>query len=172
LNGPIEIGTRENRGRIDEMKPLLKNLALAAAVLAVTVTLAGGASNSTALAQTTAPSAASSLSVKALQEELNKQGIAVKTDGVLGDDTRAAIRQYQSQHHLPVTGEPDKATLDKLGIAQQKSEIPNGQPPAGTVTSPAMGGQGMMGKGGTPGMMGGQDMMGKGGMPGKAGDRP
>lgn len=155
------------------MKPLLRKLALAATVLAVTVTLAGGAWNSTALAQSTAPSTAASLpeaTVKALQESLNKEGIAVKADGVLGDDTRAAIRQYQTQHHLPVTGEPDKATLDKLGIAGQKSEIPGSPSPAGTA--PAMGGQDMMGKGGTPGMMGGQDMMGKGGMPSKPGNRP
>jgi len=131
------------------MKPFLKNLALAAAILAVTVTLAGGAANSAALAQTAAPSAAAPLSeatVKAFQEALNKQGIAVKADGLLGDDTRAAIRQYQSQHHLPVTGEPDKATLDKLGIAEQKSEVSGNRPPAGAATpGPATGGHGMMG---------------------------
>jgi len=157
------------------MKPLLRSLAAAAAVVAMMV-MTGGVLNSTALAQTAAPSAAVSLpetTVKALQEALNKEGIAVKADGVLGGDTRAAIRQYQTQHHLPVTGEPDKATLDKLGIAGQKSEGPSGQQPAGAATSPAMGGQDMMGKGGTPGMMGGQDMMGKGGgMPGKTGNRP
>ena len=54
--------------------------------------------------------------VRALQNSLNKQGIAVAIDGVLGDATRAAIRTYQGQHHLPVTGEPDKGTLDKLGV--------------------------------------------------------
>jgi len=157
------------------MKSLLRNLAVAATGLSVAVTLTGGVLNSTALAQTVAPSAAVSLSeatVKALQEALNKEGIAVKADGILGDDTRAAIRQYQTQHHLPVTGEPDKATFDKLGIAGQKSEIPGGQLPAGAAVAPAMGGQNMMGKGGTSGMMGGQDMMGKGGMPGKTGNRP
>jgi peptidoglycan hydrolase-like protein with peptidoglycan-binding domain len=54
--------------------------------------------------------------VLSLQEALNRQGAVIKVDGVLGNETRAAIRQFQSQHHLPVTGEPDRATLDKLGV--------------------------------------------------------
>ena len=60
--------------------------------------------------------ALSEATIKALQGALNKQGIAVKADGVLNDETRAAIKRYQSLHHLPVTGEPDKATLNKLGV--------------------------------------------------------
>lgn len=63
-----------------------------------------------------APAALSEATIRAVQEELNKQGIALKVDGVLNDETRAAIRKYQTQHHLPVTGEPDRATLDKLGV--------------------------------------------------------
>ena len=167
------------------MTTLLKNLALALAVLAVTVTLAGGVPNSPAFAQTAAPAASAPLAeatVKALQEALNKQGIAVKADGVLGDETRAAIRQYQSQHHLPVSGEPDKATLDKLGVAGQGSEASGNRPAAGSAAGQGtggmpgmmgmMGGQGMMGQGGMPGMMGmmgGQGMMGQGGMAGMMG---
>lgn len=57
--------------------------------------------------------------IKALQEALSKQGVVVKTDGVLNDETRNALRTFQSQHHLPVTGEADKATLDKLGVVTQ-----------------------------------------------------
>lgn len=157
------------------MNPILKNLSLAAAVLTMTVTLASVAPNSAALAQTTAPSATASLpaaTVKALQEALNKQGIAVKADGVFGDDTRAAIRQYQSQHHLPVTGEPDKATLDKLGVAGQRGDLPTGSPSAGAAMpgqamgGAGMGGQGMMGMM-TPEMM--QRMMAHGGMSGMMG---
>jgi Putative peptidoglycan binding domain len=79
--------------------------------------------------------------IKALQEALSKQGIAVKADGVLSDETRVAIRTYQSQHHLPVTGEPDTATLDKLGVRQSAATVqpstsaqsttpPAGGPPA------------------------------------------
>jgi peptidoglycan hydrolase-like protein with peptidoglycan-binding domain len=62
--------------------------------------------------------------IKGLQEALNRQGIAVTVDGVLSDATRSAVRKYQSQHHLPVTGEPDKATLDKLSVADRQSVAP------------------------------------------------
>src|SRR3990172_2916915 len=82
-----------------------------------------------ALAQAAPPAttatALSESTVKALQEALIKQGIAVKADGVLSDETRNAIRKYQSQHHLPVTGEPDKATLDKLGVKSRQSAVPD-----------------------------------------------
>ena len=132
------------------MKTLVKYLAAGAAIVAVTAALAGSSSLPTR-AQTApptpgAPAALSSATLKALQEALNKQGSAVKVDGVLGNETRAAIRQYQSQHHLPVTGEPDPATLDKLGVAVQlRATSPAGSgkmQPGG-----AMKGQGMMGKG-------------------------
>lgn len=88
-----------------------------------------------------ASAALSEPTIKALQEALSKQGIAVKADGTLSDETRVAIRTYQSQHHLPVTGEPDKATLDKLGVRQSAATVqpstsaqsttpPAGSPPA------------------------------------------
>ncbi|MBX9775785.1 MAG: peptidoglycan-binding protein [Xanthobacteraceae bacterium] len=74
-----------------------------------------------AFAQTAPPAASTPAPltepvIRSLQEALIKQGIAVKVDGILNDETRSAIRRYQSLHHLPVTGEPDKATLDKLGV--------------------------------------------------------
>ena len=95
-----------------------------------------------ALAQAQAQSAAplpatsavlSESTIKALQDALSQQGIAVDADGVLSDATRAAIRRYQSQHHLPVTGEPDKATLDKLGVRQTAAPA---QPPALAQATP------------------------------------
>lgn len=90
------------------------------AVTALALTMFLGTAASTAQAQMPAPQASSSVlsrsTVSALQEALNKQGIAIPVDGVLGAGTRAAIRQFQTQHHLQVTGEPDKATLDKLGV--------------------------------------------------------
>jgi hypothetical protein len=160
------------------MNSIITKLTLAAAVFTMTVTLASVVPNFAALAQTTAPSAAASLpatTVKALQEALNKQGIAVKADGVFDDDTRTAIRQYQSLHHLPVTGEPDKATLDKLGVAGQWSDLPTDSPAAGAAMpgqpmgGAGAGGQGMMGMM-TPEMMQMmQRMMGQGGMPGMMG---
>jgi hypothetical protein len=169
------------------MKSLLRKSALAAAILAAMVLLSSVPADFSAFAQTTAPAstALSEATIKALQEALNKQGIAVKADGILTDETRAAIRKYQSQHHLPVTGEPDSATLAKLGVAAQKAETPSG-----TVAGPGMGmmsggmgpqmmqsmpqgmmGQGMMGQGMMGGMAGqaapqsGMGMMGSGQMP-------
>lgn len=124
------------------MKYPLKDRRLGAAVLVATVMLAGVLPNSGVLAQTTSPPAATSAAlsepmIKALQEALNKQGIAVKVDGVLNDETRAAIKKYQSQHHVPVTGEPDKATLDKLGVRQSAALAPSQVLAQATPTAPA-----------------------------------
>ena len=117
-----------------------------AAVLMVTVP-----PSVAALAQT-APSATSTQAlltepvIRSLQEALIKQGIAVKVDGILSDETRAAIRRYQSLHHLPVTGEPDKATLDKLGVRlSSATEQPS---TAGQATSPTTPPGGQMPQGG------------------------
>lgn len=115
-----------------------------------------------AAGQTQAPLSATT--IKSLQEALNKQGIPIKADGVLGKDTRAALRRYQTEHHLPVTGEPDKATLEKLGVA-------SGAAPSGAMGS----GKGKMGPGmmgGGKEMMGGKGMMGSGGAKGSAPMQP
>jgi hypothetical protein len=108
------------------MRPFPKRL-LSGAAIAAAVMLASASPDLVAFAQTAPPSAAATLTepvIKALQEALNRQGIVVKNDGVLSDDTRTAIRTYQSQHHLPVTGEPDKATLDKLGVRLSATQSP------------------------------------------------
>jgi lysozyme family protein len=104
------------------MTRLITSVALVAGVIFATASPA-------AFAQTKSPASVTSAvlsesTIKALQDALNKQGIAVKADGVLNDETRAAIRKYQSQHHLPVTGEADAATLTKLGVAASQSATP------------------------------------------------
>lgn len=38
----------------------------------------------------------------------------VTVDGVVGEQTKAAIRHFQKHYRLPVTGEPSQAVLDKL----------------------------------------------------------
>lgn len=124
------------------MNSLLKEFRLGAAVLAATFLLVSASPSFVAFAQTTPPPATTSagsseLTIKALQEALNKQGIAVKVDGVLNDATRAAIRKYQTQHHVPITGEPDKATLDKLGVRQ--SAAPASSPVLAQATPPSPG---------------------------------
>jgi len=130
------------------MKPLLKDFRLRATAYAFTIMFVGASPSFVVFAQTAPPTAATSIAltepaIKALQEALIKQGIVVKVDGVLNDDTRAAVKKYQTQHHLPITGEPDKATLDKLGVRQ--GAVPGPSPvlaqaapasPAGNPSAP------------------------------------
>ncbi|NWO08512.1 MAG: peptidoglycan-binding protein, partial [Alteromonadaceae bacterium] len=53
---------------------------------------------------------------KALQKRLTAQGYDTQgADGVIGPDTRAAIRAYQSATGASVTGDPSKALLRNLG---------------------------------------------------------
>lgn len=113
------------------MQSTARKNTLAAAMLTVALSFAGFLPPTSAFAQTppAAPTTAAlpEAAIRALQEALNKQGITVKTDGILNDETRTAIKKYQNQHHLPITGEPDKATLDKLGVAARQSAEPDGQ---------------------------------------------
>lgn len=165
------------------MNTIPKTFTLAATVLLAALTLAVVPQATPAFAQTASQPAAAALpenTTRALQEALNKQGIAVTVDGVLNEPTRAAIRKYQSQHHLPVTGEPDSATLEKLGVAGQQTETPGGTPAAAATAGGMMGGgMGMMGGGMGPQMMQsmpqgmmGSGMMGSGQMPMAGGGMP
>lgn len=53
--------------------------------------------------------------VKRIQAGLRAFGNdGIEIDGVVGEDTRAAIREFQSLFGLPVTGEPDAALLAKM----------------------------------------------------------
>jgi hypothetical protein len=109
------------------MKPVLTKLRRLVVTLSAAIMLAGAMPSLVAVAQApavTAPVALNEATIKALQDALNKQGIAVKVDGILTDETRVAIRKYQSQHHLAVTGEPDKPTLDKLGVRVSATQAP------------------------------------------------
>lgn len=138
------------------MKSLLKDLS-ASALVAATMFL-GAAPSSVAFSQTTPSPAAATVTesvIKALQEALSKQGATVKADGVLNEETRIVIKRYQTQHHLPVTGEPDKATLDKLGVAIPQTIA---SPPAQPTTQAGMGGMPMMNM--MSGMMSNMNMMG------------
>jgi len=138
------------------MRQSLKKLRISAAVLMLAGILVASSSSAT-FAQTTptpaTPAAGPSQTViKALQEALNKQGQTVETNGVFDDATRNALRRFQSQHHLTVTGEADQATLSKLGIADQTTSSPStfGQAPPSTAGSasppraPAQDSSGMM----------------------------
>jgi len=151
------------------MRQSLKKLRIGAAALMLAGILAASSSSAT-FAQTTptpaTPAAGPSQTViKALQEALNKQGQTVETNGVFDDATRNALRRFQSQHHLTVTGQADQATLSKLGIADRPASSPStiGQAPPSTAGSvsppqaPAQDSSGMMGGPMMQGMM--QGMM-------------
>ena len=120
-----------------------------ATALAVNVPLGFGGLIQAASAQTPSSSTLADSTIRALQEALNKQGIAVRTDGVMNDETRNAIRKYQSQHHLPVTGDADKATLDKLGVVGQLGAPPSATTTVGQSTSPSADHDHSHGAGGT-----------------------
>ncbi|MEP1705994.1 MAG: peptidoglycan-binding protein, partial [Marinobacter sp.] len=52
-----------------------------------------------------------------LQEALNEQGFDTgKPDGILGPNTRSAIRGYQSENGLVADGYPGDTVLDALGV--------------------------------------------------------
>ncbi len=57
-----------------------------------------------------------------LQVALARQGISSgPVDGVLGSQTRSALAAFQKKAGLPVTGEPDETTRDRL-LAFEKTE--------------------------------------------------
>lgn len=72
-------------------------------------------SRDTGTAATSAPSAAPTLDVRAAQRELRKRGYySGPVDGVIGALTEAALREYQRDRGLSVTGRLDAPTLRSL----------------------------------------------------------
>lgn len=77
-----------------------------------------------ARAQTETPGApaakqkVSATTVKAVQQQLQQKGLYHgKVNGVMNSKTQAAIRQYQQQNNLNVTGTLDQQTLNSLGVS-------------------------------------------------------
>jgi peptidoglycan hydrolase-like protein with peptidoglycan-binding domain len=57
---------------------------------------------------------------KKVQETLRDKGFYTgPVDGIMGHQTRAAIRQYQESEKLPVTGHLDSETAGKLGVGPE-----------------------------------------------------
>ncbi len=54
--------------------------------------------------------------VEAVQEALNKAGFKLKVDGLIGKETRVALKEFQKKNGLKVTGKIGKTTLAKLDI--------------------------------------------------------
>ncbi len=58
--------------------------------------------------------------VKKVQESLRDKGYyTAPVDGIMGPQTRAAIRQYQQSENLPATGHLDGRTAGKLGVGPE-----------------------------------------------------
>jgi Putative peptidoglycan binding domain len=61
--------------------------------------------------------------VKKMQQTLQGKGhFSGKVDGVFGLRTQASIRAYQKAEDLPVTGQFDAQTADKLGVSSEGRE--------------------------------------------------
>jgi photosystem II stability/assembly factor-like uncharacterized protein len=78
---------------------------------------AAAASSAAAATAQAAPKPSADLNVKRAQEALNVAGYAVGTpDGRAGTRTVAALRKFQTDKGIPVTGTLDSATLTALGL--------------------------------------------------------
>ena len=143
------------------MQKLLKKLRIGSATLLLGALLVADTSPTSGTyaqnmsASTPTSATLSESTIKALQETLNKQGVPVKTDGVLNDETRSALKTFQSKHHFPVTGEADKQTLEKLGVIAQSGTAVGSPSTVGqaasqsastpqAATQPGQGSDGMM----------------------------
>lgn len=54
--------------------------------------------------------------LRAVQQALTRAGYPTPQDGKFNKPTRRALRNFQRDHRLPVTGQADRATLLKLGL--------------------------------------------------------
>ena len=62
--------------------------------------------------------------LRAQQRLISKSYNPGRPDGLLGDATRRALREFQQDKGLPRTGRPDRRTLEELGV-----EAPPPAPP-------------------------------------------
>jgi peptidoglycan hydrolase-like protein with peptidoglycan-binding domain len=77
-------------------------------------------------------------SLRNVQVALNQLGYPVGTpDGVIGPKSRAAIRAFQTDSSLPMSGEPSLALYDKLqeAIAKRSTQAKLAEPTAPAVSS-------------------------------------
>jgi peptidoglycan hydrolase-like protein with peptidoglycan-binding domain len=89
--------------------------------LAIPAALVLGLGGAASAATTHAPphraaSTADAALVRSVQRALDKQGAAISVDGHAGPMTERALLNYQSAHHLGLTGKIDAATRKSLGV--------------------------------------------------------
>jgi peptidoglycan hydrolase-like protein with peptidoglycan-binding domain len=54
--------------------------------------------------------------VKKLQRALNNHGNHLKVDGIMGSNTRSALKKYQRKNGMQATGQPNSQTMQSLGV--------------------------------------------------------
>lgn len=60
--------------------------------------------------------------VRTLQRDLDRKGFkAGRADGILGPETRAALKSFQQKNGLNATGQPTSRTLAALGVTQSQT---------------------------------------------------
>ena len=109
---------------------------LAAGVLATAPAFAQPAQQ-----QETVPVQMSSKQVTDLQQKLKQQGFYNgQIDGKWGPETQTAVKDFQKKEDLPVTGQLDPQTMQKLGI--QMNEGTTGSSTSGNSGSSSSGSAG------------------------------
>ena len=74
--------------------------------------------------------------VRQAQQALQDKGISPgPVDGLMGPQTRAALRQYQQKENLKVTGRLDSDTKDRLLAGKTTSAAPSASPSTTSSTS-------------------------------------
>lgn len=58
--------------------------------------------------------------IRSLQEELRDVQPDLQVDGVWGENTKQALKKYQRENDIEVTGQPDQQTLASLGIEKEE----------------------------------------------------
>lgn len=58
----------------------------------------------------------SSSDIRNIQQTLRNEGYSIAVDGLWGPQTRQAVRSYQAQNNLSVTGELDNQTITRMNM--------------------------------------------------------
>jgi len=83
-----------------------------------------GATMGTMMQNTPAVTQLNQNQIRQMQTLLSQQGYQVgEINGVLGEQTSDAIRQFQQSQGLAVTGEPDEDTLKALAPSAEQQEF-------------------------------------------------
>jgi peptidoglycan hydrolase-like protein with peptidoglycan-binding domain len=77
-----------------------------------------GSVNSNARQQTKNATQPSQDEIKQAQQALDQKGFHVNADGILGPQTKQAVKKFQEQQKLQQTGELDQQTMSALGVGQ------------------------------------------------------